>query len=378
MEQKIFFNDDLKNTVSVVIGTRPGIIKFSPVIRALIKENTDFFVIHTGQHYSYNMDKQFFEELELPEPKYKNETVQHATHHGEQTAEMIKGMEKAFIQEKPKIVIVGGDANTNLAGALAARKLRIKVAHMEAGLRSDDWRMPEEHNRVMIDHISEYLFTPTEKTKRNLIEDNVKGEIVVVGNTIVDAVHQNLALAKNKSSILESLNIKQNEYFLATAHREENVDKREILIEILESFSLISNEFNIPIIFPIHPRTRKRLKEFHLQEEADKISNLKIIDPVGCLDFLMIMAKAKLVLTDSGGIQEETCILNVPCVTIRENTERPETVEAGGNIIAGTQPHKVLECVKIMLKIKKDWENPFGDGNTGEKIAKYLSESLGQ
>jgi len=271
MEQKVFFYDELKNAISVVVGTRPGIIKFSPVIRALAEEKMDFFVIHTGQHYSYNMDKQFFEDLKLPEPKYKNEVVQHAILHGEQTAEMIKEMEKAFIQEKPKIVIVGGDANTNLAGALAARKLRIKVAHMEAGLRSNDWRMPEEHNRVMIDHISEYLFTPTEKTKRNLIEDNVKGEIIVVGNTIVDAVHQNLALAKNKSCILENLNIKQNEYFLATTHREENVDNLEILNEILETFTLISSEYNIPVIFPIHPRTKKRLKEFNLKEETNKI-----------------------------------------------------------------------------------------------------------
>ena len=378
MEQKVFFDDELKNIISVVVGTRPGIIKFSPVIRALTEEKMDFFVIHTGQHYSYNMDKQFFEDLELPEPKYKNEVVQRAILHGEQTAEMIKEMEKAFIQEKPKIVIVGGDANTNLAGALAARKLRIKVAHMEAGLRSNDWRMPEEHNRVMIDHISEYLFTPTEETKRNLIGDNVKGEIVVVGNTIVDAVHQNLGLAKNKSCILENLNIKQNEYFLATAHREENVDNQEILKEILESFTLISREYNIPIIFPIHPRTKKRLKEFNLKEETDKISMLKITDPVGYLDFLKLMAKAKLVLTDSGGIQEETCILKVPCVTLRESTERPETVEVGGNIIAGTQPNKVFECVNFMLKKKKDWENPFGEGNTGKKIAKYLLKSLGQ
>jgi len=378
MEQKVFFDDELKNIISVVVGTRPGIIKFSPVIRALTEEKMDFFVIHTGQHYSYNMDKQFFEDLELPEPKYKNEVVQRAILHGEQTAEMIKEMEKAFIQEKPKIVIVGGDANTNLAGALAARKLRIKVAHMEAGLRSNDWRMPEEHNRVMIDHISEYLFTPTEETKRNLIGDNVKGEIVVVGNTIVDAVHQNLGLAKNKSCILENLNIKQNEYFLATAHREENVDNQEILKEILESFTLISREYNIPIIFPIHPRTKKRLKEFNLKEETDKISMLKITDPVGYLDFLKLMAKAKLVLTDSGGIQEETCILKVPCVTLRESTERPETVEVGGNIIAGTQPNKVFECVNLMLKKKKDWENPFGEGNTGKKIAKYLLKSLGQ
>ena len=381
MTIKVLKETELTNRIAIVVGTRPGIIKLSPVIRALEKKGVNYFIVHTGQHYSYNMDRQFFEELELPEPKCKNETVKKATLHGEQTAEMIKGLEKAFLEARPRIVVVGGDANTNLAGALAARKLGLRVAHVEAGLRSDDWRMPEEHNRVMIDHISEYLFPPTERAKQNLIDDNVKGEIELTGNTIVDAVHQNLKLASRKSEILDILSLSPGGYFLVTSHREENVDSKAILEGIIESLHMIHNQYNLPIIFPIHPRTRKRLQEFGLEKKAESIKGLRLIEPLGYLDFLLLLSKTKLVLTDSGGIQEEACILRVPCVTLRESTERPETVDVGANLVAGTTPPRVVSAVEQMLRMEKDWENPFGDGRAGERIASFLvtrlSEQLG-
>lgn len=376
MNEKVIKESDLNKLIAVVVGTRPGIIKFSPVIRALEDRSVDFVLVHTGQHYSYNMDKAFFEDLKLPEPDYTNDHVREAKLHGEQTAEMIKGLEKAFLDSKPGIVIVGGDANTNLAGALAARKLGIEIAHMEAGLRSDDWRMPEEHNRVMIDHISEYLFPPTEDAKQNLIEDNVKGEIEVTGNTIVDAVQQNLRIAKEKSEIFKTLNVEPNQYFICTAHREENVDKKSLLDAILNALQNLSSEYDRPIIFPIHPRTEEKLEKFNLEEKAKSIGNLRIIEPLGYLDFLLLLSKARLVLTDSGGIQEETCVLEVPCVTLRENTERPETVEVGANFIAGTEPNKVLVAVREMLEREKNWDNPFGNGRAGEFIVNFLQKKV--
>jgi len=369
---KFLKKEELTDSIAVVVGTRPGIIKFSPVIRALEKQKCNYFIAHTRQHYSYNMDKTFFEDLELPEPKYRIDVTKKAKLHGAQTAEMLKALEQAFLKEKPGVVIVGGDANTNLAGALAARKLGIEVAHMEAGLRSDDWRMPEEHNRVMIDHISEYLFAPTEEAKENLIRDNVKGKIFVVGNTIVDAVYQNIEMAKRKSQILNKLKLKKDEYFVLTLHREENVDDKETLVNILKGIKQTAEKFKMPIIFPIHPRTKKRIKEFDLREKLKSIPYLKVIKPIGYLDFLLLLSNARLVLTDSGGIQEETCILKVPCVTLRESTERSETVKAGSNTVAGTKPEGIVTGVERMLSIEKNWENPFGDGKAGERIVKII------
>lgn len=376
MKSKVLKKSTLKDKVAVVVGTRPGIIKLSPVIRALEKRSLDYFIAHTGQHYSYNMDKEFFKELELPEPDYKNEAVKETELHGTQTAEMIKGLEEAFIKEKPQIVIVGGDANTNLAGALAARKLGISVAHVEAGLRSDDWRMPEEHNRVMIDHISEYLFPPTERAKRNLLADNVKGEIEIIGNTVVDACQQNLELARKKSEILQELQLSSKEYFLLTAHREENVDAKEKLLGILKATKRLSEEYDNKIVFPIHPRTEERIEEFGLEKKFQSIKNLAIIEPLGYLDFLSLLDNCKLVLTDSGGIQEEACILEIPCVTLRDNTERLETVEVGANLVAGSKPEKILKATAEMLSREKSWENPFGDGNAGKKIIQFLKKKL--
>lgn len=371
--KKVLSKDELSEEIAVIVGTRPGIIKMSPIIRALEKTNTDYFIAHTGQHYSYNMDKKFFEDLELPEPQYNNEVVRKATFHGAQTAEMIKELERAFFESKPKIVIVGGDANTNLAGALAARKLGISVAHVEAGLRSNDWRMPEEHNRVMIDHVSEFLFPPTEAAKQNLIKDNVYGKIWIVGNTIVGAINQNLTLAKEKSNILKDLALNSKDYFLATVHREESVDYKRTLYSILSGLDLVSKELDTELIFPIHPRTKQKIAEFNLDNKVKDLDGIKFIEPLGYLDFLLLLSKARMIFTDSGGIQEEACILKIPCVTLRENTERPETVKVGSNMIAGTQPDSIVKCAIHMLSKKNEWENPFGDGHAGKKIVNILA-----
>lgn len=372
---KVLMEKELEDKICVVVGTRPGIIKFSSIIRELQIREKNFFILHTGQHYSYEMDSIFFSELELPEPEYKLLDVKNKKFHGAQTAEMLAGSERVFLKERPKLVLVGGDANTNLAGALAARKLHIYVGHIEAGLRSNDWRMPEEHNRVMIDHISDILFAPTKKAKKNLILDNVKGKIFITGNTIVDAVEQNLAIARKKSKIMMILNLKPENYFLLTLHREENVDFKKNLTNILKGIKLVSESLDQEIVFPAHPRTFKRIEHFKLSSFLLGTKNLRIINPLGYLDFLMLLKNSKLVLTDSGGIQEESCIMKVPCVTLRESTERPETLEVGSNYVAGTKPNTILKAVESMLNVEKTWRNPFGE-NPAKKIVNIIEREL--
>ena len=353
--------------ISIILGTRPEIIKMSPVIRECEKQNLDYFILHTGQHYSYNLDKIFFKDLELPAAKY-NLDVGSGTH-AEETGKMLIGIGKILREEKPDIVLVEGDTNTVLAGALAASKLQIKVGHVEAGLRSYDRTMPEEINRVLADHVSDYLFAPTEKAKENLLREGIEEDkIFVTGNTIVDAVYQNLEIAKRKVDVRNKLNLNPKEYFLMTAHRQENVDAKNRLKGILEGLVLVYHEFNIPIIYPIHPRTKKRIEEFGLEVPE----GVELIEPLGFLAFLQLEANAKLVLTDSGGVQEETCILGVPCVTLRDNTERPETLDVGSNVLVGVNQDRILEGVKKMLSKERDWKNPFGDGCAGVKIVEIL------
>jgi len=353
--------------IAIILGTRPEIIKMSPIIQECEKQGLNYFILHTNQHYTENLDRIFFKELNLPQPKY-NLNIGSGTH-GKQIGKMLIEIEKVLMKEIPDIVLIEGDTNTVLAGALAATKLRIKVGHVEAGLRSYFKEMPEEVNRILTDHCSDFLFVPTKKAKKILLNEGISEEkIFITGNTIVDAVFHNLKLAKKKSEILEKLRLRKKKYFLITAHRQENVDKKEKLKGILEGLKLVYNKFNLPIIYPVHPRTKKRLEEFGL-----KISKgIKLIESVGYLDFISLQSCAKLILTDSGGVQEEACILKIPCVTLRENTERPETLEVGGNVLVGTNSKKILEGVDKMIKIKRDWKNPFGKGNTGKIIVKIL------
>lgn len=311
------------------------------------------------------MDKAFFEELDIPHAKY-NLAVGSGSH-SQQTGKMLIKIEKVLKKEKPDIVLVQGDTNSTLAGALSATKLGIKVGHVEAGLRSYDQKMPEEINRVLTDHCSNYLFAPTEKSKNTLLGEGIPEEkITVTGNTIVDVVYQNMELAK-KEDMLDKLHLQPKNYFLATIHRQENVDDKTRFSRIIEGLKRITKEFNAPIIYPIHPRSMKQMKKFNLQPNG-----IRTIDPINFSTFLQLEYNAKLVLTDSGGVQEETCILKVPCVTLRNNTERPETIEVGSNILAGTNPEKIVKCAKMMLHSKNNWKNPFGDGRAGKKIVRAL------
>jgi len=373
-----FLDDPVPGKTCVVVGTRPGIIKMSPIIDELDNRDVDSFIVHAGQHYSHNLDGQIFEDLRLDEPEYHLEDVKEKTHHGEQTAAMLTGIERALLEEQPENVLVCGDANFNLAGALAARKLRLTLGHVEAGLRSDDWRMPEEHNRVMIDHISDYLFAPTERALENAAEDNVKGEILVTGNTVVDALQRNLDVARSESSVCNDLGVTPDNYVVFTAHREENVDDKSTLTDLIEILERTSEELNMPVVYPIHPRTDDRLHEFDLKERIDTIDNLYLVDPLSYLDFIKLLGETALVMTDSGGIQEEACILGVPCVTLRENTERPETVEVGANVVAGTDPDTVLDRATTMLNANGDWDNPFGDGTAAEEIVDTILSTTDQ
>jgi len=354
--------------VAVILGTRPEIIKMSPIIRELERQKKDYLILHTGQHYSYKLDRVFFEQLRLPPARYNLEAGSGSA--AEQTGKILTGVEKVLEQEKPSIVLVQGDTNSVLAGALAAVKLHIKVGHVEAGLRSYDRNMPEEINRVLTDHCSDYLFAPTEKSAAILRGEGIPPDrIFVTGNTIVDAVYQNREIAREKAGVLAGLGLQPKGYFLVTLHRQENVDDRARFTAILDGIHQVASEFALPVIYPIHPRSRKMLTEFGLKPEG-----IRLIEPVDFLDFLELESSARLVLTDSGGVQEETCILGVPCVTLRDNTERPETIEVGANILAGTSPDSIARCARVMLGQDKRWHNPFGDGRTSEKIVKILTE----
>lgn len=352
--------------IAIVLGTRPEIIKMSSVIRELENRNANFLIIHTGQHYSYNLDRVFFEQLNLPPAKHNLEIGSGS--HAEQTARILIAIEKVLQEEKPDIVLVEGDTNSVLAGALAAVKLQIKVGHVEAGLRSYDRQMPEEINRILTDHCSDYLFAPTEKAKAILLSEGVpEPKIFVTGNTIVDAVYQNIEIAKQKSNSLNALRLKPREYFLVTLHRQENVDNEARFTAILEGLNKVALEFQQPVVYPVHPRSQKQMSIFNLEPK-----NLSLTEPMDYLGFLQLENNTRLVFTDSGGVQEEACILRIPCVTLRDNTERPETIEVGSNILAGASPNIILEYTKHMLNKENNWVNPFGDGKAGKRIANVL------
>lgn len=353
---------------AIALGTRPEIIKMSPIIRECDRLGLNYFILHTGQHYSYTLDRVFFEELKISEAKYNLDVGSGS--HAEQTGKMLIGIEKVLLKEHPDLVLVEGDTNTVLAAVLAAVKLGIPIGHVEAGLRSYDRQMPEEINRVLADHSSDYLFAPTEKSKQILLKEGIGEEnIFVTGNTIVDAVLQNLEITKevHGRTVLDDLELESGGYAVVTVHRQENVDDEKRFCGILEGLENVHEETGLELVYPIHPRAKKRLKQFSFETK-----NVRFTEPLNYLSFLMLASNARLVLTDSGGVQEESCILGVPCVTLRDNTERPETLEVGSNVLAGTNPQNIAEKAKIMIKNTKTWKNPFGDGKSGHKIIDIL------
>jgi UDP-N-acetylglucosamine 2-epimerase (non-hydrolysing) len=356
--------------VTVVLGTRPEIIKLGPVLRELAAWDIPYRLVHTGQHYSPNLDGIFFEELGLGPPDV-NLRAGSGTH-AEEVARILVGVEGELVNDRPDAALVLGDTNSTLGGALAASKLHVPLGHIEAGLRSYDRHMPEELNRVLTDHCADRLFAPTPKAQAILHKEGIADErVLLTGNTIVDAVRQNLELARSKVDIADVFGLSSKGYVLVTAHREENVDDPARLGGILDGLGRVRAALDMPVVYPMHPRTRKCLDRFGLSEPA----GVTFTDPVGFLEFLQLEANARIVLTDSGGIQEETCVLGVPCVTLRDNTERPETLEVGSNVLAGTSPERILSCAEEMVGRKGDWRNPFGDGKAAVRIVEDITGS---
>lgn len=356
--------------VMVVFGTRPEIVKMAPIIREMQRNSFPFILVHCGQHYDYNMSQQFIEELGLPEPHYgfKIKTVLP----GVQTGRIMAAVEKAVREVKPKLVLVEGDTNGVLASALAAVKLNVSVGHVEAGLRSFDLRMPEEHNRRLVDHISAYLFAPTENAEANLRRENVWGKIYVTGNTVIDAVVQHMPLAESKSKIMET--VRFEEFALATAHRAENVDNPVVLKNFVEAFM----ESPIPIVYPVHPRTVRRLKQFGLWKSLFTSKNVQLVSSLGYFDFLVLMKNCKMILTDSGGIQEEATapLIRKRVLVLRLSTERPEAVEAGFAKVVGVDKKEILNAIRQAMETEAIFPSfsPFGEGDAAQKIVKILCE----
>ncbi|HTX61868.1 MAG TPA: UDP-N-acetylglucosamine 2-epimerase (non-hydrolyzing) [Methanobacterium sp.] len=360
--------------IAFIIGTRPEIIKMSPLIDEVIKRGIDYILIHTGQHYDQEMSDQFFQDLELPHPDYNIGVG--STTHGKQTAAMLDGIEEILSSEKPDIVLVEGDTNAVMAGSLASSKMHIALGHVESGLRSYDKTMPEEINRMVADVCSQLFFVPTEESALNLIFEGLNPhDIHITGNTVVDAVLRNLKIAGKSFK----LNLDLDEEFITlTLHRAENTDNPERLRDIINALLELDET---RIIFPVHPRTIKTLKRLDLYQQLVEAKHVELIKPVGYLDFLVLLSNSRMVITDSGGIQEEAITMDLPCITLRYNTERPETVQAGGNILVGTNKDLITRMVKEILKDDELYKkmsqakNPYGDGKTSQKIVEIILNS---
>lgn len=350
-------------TAAFVLGTRPEIIKLAPVIEECHVRGLETHVIHTGQHYSDSLDAIFFDQLDLDRPDASLE-VGSGTH-GAQTGKMLAGVEQELLEVEPDVLFVQGDTNSTLAGALAASKLPPRVAHIEAGLRSFNRDMPEELNRVAVDHLADDLFPPTEEAATILRSEGLPSDrITVTGNTIVDAVERYRERAATRTDILSELSLEPGEFFLLTAHRAENVDDRHRFADILQGVDQVAVDRGAEVVYPVHPRSRERIEEFGLAVP----DSIRLVEPVGFLEFLRLESTAALVFTDSGGVQEEACILGTPCVTVRNETERPETVQVGANCTAGQRPSDVAAAADRMLGDSGTWDNPFGDGQAAEYI----------
>jgi len=327
-----------------VVGTRPNFVKIASLVKEFSKHpDITNILVHTGQHYDEKMSDSFFRELEIPEPDI-NLGIGSGSH-AEQTGRIMIEFEKVLLNEKPDLVLVVGDVNSTLACALTSVKLGIKVAHIEAGLRSFDREMPEEINRILTDQISDYLFTTEKDAEKNLLNEGIaKSKIFFVGNLMIDT----LLIHKERASNLKKPD--SNDYAILTLHRPSNVDDKETLSNILEIIREIQSQ--IKIIWPMHPRTRNNLEGFNLKEKLKEMKNVSISDPLTYLEFMNAVMNSKFVLTDSGGIQEETTVLNIPCITLRDNTERPVTIEQGTNYLAGSNKNSILEIIQKVLNGK--------------------------
>ncbi len=349
-----------------IVGARPQFIKCAPVSHELRKKHEEI-LIHTGQHYDPEMSDVFFDELQIPKPDYHLDVGSGS--HGKQTGAILERVEDVLLKEIPDLVLVYGDTNSTLAGALAAAKLHIPVAHVEAGLRSFDRTMPEEINRVVTDHVSDILFCPTKTAMDNLAHEGLNKGTYIVGDVMVDALRNNTSISESKSRIIELLGLTRGNYFVATVHRPANTDDRLKLTAIVEAFG----ESGKDVVFPVHPRTKKYLHEYGLWDSLSE--NIKCIDPLGYIDMLHLMKHAKKILTDSGGIQKEAYILGVPCITMRENTEWIETLTGGWNVLVGADKKMILAAIMADGRTSAD-NTVFGKGDSAKRIVKILHENF--
>ena len=348
-----------------IVGARPQFIKCAPLSRELRKEHNEILV-HTGQHYDPDMSDTFFKELDIPKPDY-NLGVGSGSH-AEQTGEMLIRIEEVLLHGKPDIVIVFGDTNSTLAGALAAAKLHIPVAHVEAGLRSYDRSMPEEVNRVITDHISSLLFSPTKTSVDNLAREGITRGVYAVGDVMVDALQHNRNIAEIKSGIVDQLGLIDRSYLVLTVHRASNTDSRKNMADILSAIG----ESGLPTVFPVHPRTKKFLLEYGLWDSLP--SNIQTTEPLGYLDMIRLMGHAEKILSDSGGIQKEAYILGIPCITLRDTTEWVETLDGGWNVLVGADASKIIAKIIKSVPEFKTRTSYFGDGDASGKISRILRE----
>ena len=373
----------MKKIISVV-GARPNFMKMAPLHKELLKHKKKVLhkIVHTGQHYDKQLSEIFFKQLGLPKP-HINLGVGSGSH-AEQTAETMVKFEKVVLKEKPDLVLVYGDINSTLAASIVCAKILqngkpVPVAHIEAGLRSFDRNMPEEINRIVTDSLANYLFVPEEDGMINLQNSGIhKNSIFFVGNIMIDSLVGYLPLAM-KSKILKELCVSKRNYALVTLHRPSNVDSKLSFLKIINIFKSI-NRLNpqIDIVFPVHPRTIKMIEKFNLYKELDNVKNLIISEPIGYIDFLSLTANSKFVITDSGGIQEETSFLNIPCLTLRENTERPITIKHGSNVLCGSCENKIVSEINKILKgnAKNRRKLKFYDGKTASRIAAIIFSKI--
>jgi len=366
--------------IILVAGARPNFIKIAPLIEAIRRYNgsspgkpIQSILVHTGQHYDYQMSQVFFKDLDIPEPDIHLEAGSGT--HAQQTGKVMVEFEKVLLKERPELVIVVGDVNSTLGAAVSSAKLHIPVAHVEAGLRSYDREMPEEVNRVLTDVISDYLFVPTRDAVENLRKEGVPQEkIYMVGNVMADSLVQHRAKAE-QSAILSQLKLEKKGYGVITVHRPSNVDDRESLARVLTMLGQVSSL--VPLVFPAHPRTRKNIERFGLQELVPESSRLRLIEPLGYLDFVNLVMNSRFVITDSGGVQEETTILNIPCITWRERTEWVITLSSGTNVLVGNDADKAIAAVRKILDSpphsdKKSSLLDMWDGNAAVRIIEVL------
>lgn len=360
--------------VLLIAGARPNFMKIAPIFAEMKRRASEFapMIVHTGQHYDAAMSDAFFDDLGMPKPDIYLGVGSGS--HAVQTAKIMTEFEPVVLEQKPDWVLVVGDVNSTIACALVCSKLGIKVAHVEAGLRSRDRAMPEEINRILTDAISDLLLTTSQDADENLRQEGIPAEkIRFVGNVMIDSLLDHLKIAEG-SVVRDGLSITEGEYAVVTLHRPSNVDDREVFGGILDALLTISEE--VPIVFPAHPRTRGKIDEFGFAERI-KLSKIKLIEPLGYLDFMRLYSGARLVLTDSGGLQEETTVLGIPCLTLRHNTERPITVEMGTNLLVGTDPARIKDAASNVLNSRTDEVNrrtpPLWDGNAAQRICDELS-----